>query len=196
MPYLSWFLMLVSWLWKNSACREGEPQPNSCKHFVYIKAIVGHLANLIIISSRVIFKFILLALCIKDHELMVNPAYGDHSSASSSSHVCPYLAMHGFPHAVHAAPSGSADSLPENGPFHRHPTSMGGQSSADMINSRSFPATEPQNSNWQQQHSFSFPLSGNNDQSASQFGLRLSRNDTSSQQRLGSFVHPHPLMHG
>ncbi|XP_010909243.1 E3 ubiquitin-protein ligase IPI1 [Elaeis guineensis] len=129
-------------------------------------------------------------------ELMGNPAYGDHSSASSSSHVCPYLAMHGFPHAVHAAPSSSADSLPENGPFHRHPSSMGGQSSADMINSHGFPATEPQNPNWQQQHSFTLPLSGNNDQSASQFGLRLSRNDTSSQQRLGSFVHPHPLMHG
>nr|XP_010905848.1 uncharacterized protein LOC105032943 isoform X1 [Elaeis guineensis] len=127
------------------------------------------------------------------HELMGNSAYGDHSSASSSSHACPYMAMHGLPHA---APSNSADSLPENGPFHRHPTSLGGQSSADMINSHSFPATEPQNHNWQQQHSFSFPLPGNSDQSASQFGLRLSRNDTGSQQRLGSFVHPHPLMHG
>ena len=180
---------------KYSACREGEPQPNSCKHSAYIKAIIRFLAKIIIISSA-IFMLILLALCIKDRELMGNPAYGDHSSASSSSHVCPYLAMHGFPHAVHAAPSSSADSLPENGPFHRHPSSMGGQSSADMINSHGFPATEPQNPNWQQQHSFTLPLSGNNDQSASQFGLRLSRNDTSSQQRLGSFVHPHPLMHG
>ncbi|XP_072964377.1 E3 ubiquitin-protein ligase IPI1-like isoform X2 [Typha angustifolia] len=127
------------------------------------------------------------------HELMGNSTFGDHSNASSSSHVCPYLSLHGFPHAMRA-PSGSADSVSESAQFHRHPTGLGGQSNVDMINSHIFSATEPQNQNWQQQHSF--PLSGNTDQSTSQFGVRLSRNDNSSQQRVGSFVHPHPLLHG
>ncbi|WOK95575.1 hypothetical protein Cni_G04282 [Canna indica] len=127
-------------------------------------------------------------------EFMNNSMFRDHSNSSSSSHICPYLALHSFPNAMRAAPLSSVDSLPDNGLFHQH--SLGGQTSSDMMNTHSFPATEPQNHNWQQQHSHSFPLSGNADQSASQYGVRMSRNDTSSQHRLGAFVHPHPLMHG
>ncbi|CAL9114351.1 E3 ubiquitin-protein ligase IPI1 [Musa acuminata AAA Group] len=130
------------------------------------------------------------------HEFMSNSMFRDHSNSSSSSHICPYLALHGFPNAMRAAPLSSADSIPENGLFHQHPSSLGGQSSSDMMNSHSFPSTEPQSHNWQQQHSPSFPLSGNVDQSASQYGVRMARNDTSSQHRLGSFVHPHHLIHG
>ncbi|URE23023.1 zinc finger, C3HC4 type, domain containing protein [Musa troglodytarum] len=130
------------------------------------------------------------------HEFMSNSMFRDHSNSSSSSHICPYLALHGFPNAMRAAPLSSADSIPENGLFHQHLSSLGGQSSSDMMNSHSFPSTEPQSHNWQQQHSPSFPLSGNVDQSASQYGVRMSRNDTSNQHRLGSFVHPHHLIHG
>ncbi|KAJ6834720.1 uncharacterized protein M6B38_333350 [Iris pallida] len=133
------------------------------------------------------------------HESLGNTSFGDHPSAPNSSHVCPYLALHGFPPHMHgAAPSSSADSVPENNPFPRHPSNFGGgPPSADMPNSHSFPPVEPQNHNWQQQHSLPFSLLGNaNDLSAAQFAPRLSRSDASGQQRLGSFVHPHPLVHG
>ncbi|KAJ6831972.1 uncharacterized protein M6B38_344915 [Iris pallida] len=132
------------------------------------------------------------------HELLGNTTFGDHPSAPSNSHVCPYLALHGFPHHMHApAPQSSGDSVPENNPFPRHPNNLGrGQSFADMLNSH-FPQAEPQNHNWQQQPSVPFSFLGNAaDQSVSQFAPRSSRNDTSSQPRLGSFIHPHPRMHG
>ncbi|KAJ6799882.1 uncharacterized protein M6B38_204040 [Iris pallida] len=132
------------------------------------------------------------------HESLGNATFGDHPSAPSSSNVCPYLALHGFPHRMHApAPQSSADSVPENNPFPRHLNNLGGgQPFADMPNSH-FPQAEPQNHNWQQQHSVPFSLLGNAaDQSASQFAPRSSRSDTSTQQRLGSFIHPHPHMHG
>ncbi|CAL9083661.1 unnamed protein product [Musa acuminata subsp. burmannicoides] len=131
------------------------------------------------------------------HEFMGNSMFQDPTNSSTSSHICPYLALHGFPNAMRAAPLSSADSVPDSGLFHQHPVSLGGQSSSDMMNSHSFPATEPpQTHSWQQQHPLSFPFSGNADQSASQYGVRMSRNDTGNQHRLGSFVHPHPLMHG
>ncbi|KAJ6844773.1 uncharacterized protein M6B38_293815 [Iris pallida] len=133
------------------------------------------------------------------HESLGNTTFGDHLSAPNSSHVCPYLALHGFPHHMHAAaPSSSADSVPESNPFPRHPSNFGGgQPSADMLNSHSFPPAEPQSHNWQQQHSLPFSLLGNtSEQSAALFAPRLSRSDASSQQRLGSFVHPHLLVHG
>lgn len=134
------------------------------------------------------------------HESLGNTTFVEHSNASSSStHACPYLALHGYPHAMHTTtPSSSAESVPENSTFSRHPANLGGgQPSADMLSSHSFNGTEPQNHTWQQQHSLPFSLLGNTaDQSASQFGPRLSRSDGSSQQRLGSFVHPHPILHG
>lgn len=133
------------------------------------------------------------------HESLGNTTYGDHTSASSSStHVCPYLAHHAYPHAMHTAnSSSSAVSVPENGTFPRRPANLGGDpSSADMLGSHSFTRTDTQNHNWQQ-HSRPFSTLGNTgDQSASQFGPRLSRNDASSQQRIGSFLHPHPVLHG
>ncbi|ONK56049.1 uncharacterized protein A4U43_C10F3610 [Asparagus officinalis] len=134
------------------------------------------------------------------HESLGNTTYGERSSASSSTHVCPYLALHGLPHAMHTMPSSSSiDSVPESNTFARHTTNLeGGQPSADMLNSHNFTSTEPHSHNWQQQqHSLPFSSLGNSaDQSASQFGPRLSRSDVSSQQRLGSFVHPYPLAHG
>ncbi|KAJ0969296.1 hypothetical protein J5N97_022173 [Dioscorea zingiberensis] len=129
------------------------------------------------------------------HELMGNIGFGDHSSASSSTQVCPYLAMHGFPHSIHTAPS-TADTVPDNGRFHRVATGLAGQSSTEMMNSHSYSAIEAQNHNWQQQPSLSFSISANVDQSASQLGLRLPRNDPGGQQGLGSFVHPRPFLHG
>ncbi|KAL0903720.1 hypothetical protein M5K25_028117 [Dendrobium thyrsiflorum] len=75
--------------------------------------------------------------------------FADLSSSSTSTHACPYLALH---HAMNVAHSSASVSVSENSPFHRHPTNLGVQS--------------------------------------------LSRNDTSNQQRLGSFVQAHPLLHG
>ncbi|XP_042412955.1 uncharacterized protein LOC122002007 [Zingiber officinale] len=128
------------------------------------------------------------------HEFMNNSMFRDHSNSSSSTHVCPYLALHGFPNAMRAATI-TSDSLPDNGLFHQHSISLGGQSSSEMMNTNSFPVTEPQNHNWQQPHSLSYPVSGNTE-IATQYGARMSRNDGSSQHRLGSFVHPNSLMHG
>uniref|UniRef100_A0A6V7QV47 RING-type domain-containing protein n=1 Tax=Ananas comosus var. bracteatus TaxID=296719 RepID=A0A6V7QV47_ANACO len=125
------------------------------------------------------------------HELMGNSTFGEHSNPSSSSHVCPYLALHGFSNSMHGT-SSSADSVPESASFHRHPV----QSNPDMISPHIFPPTEPQNHNWHQQHSPAFPLSGNPDQPPSQYGGRLPRNESSSHQRMGSFIHPHHLIHG
>ncbi|PKA61619.1 hypothetical protein AXF42_Ash018232 [Apostasia shenzhenica] len=126
------------------------------------------------------------------HEPLGSGTFRDHSSSTGGTHVCPYLAGLGFPHSTHAAPSSSSDSVPENTPFHRH-----SQTSAEILNPHSFSATQPQNHNWQQQPpSNSVPLVGNSDQPTAQFGLRLPRNDTTNQQRLGSFVHSRPLIHG
>ncbi|OAY80448.1 hypothetical protein ACMD2_05773 [Ananas comosus] len=129
--------------------------------------------------------------CPFHHELMGNSTFGEHSNPSSSSHVCPYLALHGFSNSMHGT-SSSADSVPESASFHRHPV----QSNPDMISPHIFPPTEPQNHNWHQQHSPAFPLSGNPDQPPSQYGGRLPRNESSSHQRMGSFIHPHHLIHG
>lgn len=128
------------------------------------------------------------------HETLGNGSFGDLSSASNSTHACPYLALH---HALNIAHSSASVSVPENSPFHRHPTNLGVQPSVEMLNPHNFSATEAQNSNWPQQSPPpSMSLVGNSDHSTSPYGLRLSRNDTSNQQRLGSFVHPHPLLHG
>ncbi|XP_020587672.1 uncharacterized protein LOC110029635 [Phalaenopsis equestris] len=129
------------------------------------------------------------------HEALGNGTFGDLSSSSTSTHACPYLALH---HAMNMAHSSTSISVPENSLFHRHPTNMGAQPSVEMRNPHSFSATEVQNSNWPQQSAPpSISLNGNSDHSASLYGLsRLSRNDTSNQPRVGSFVQAHPLIHG
>ncbi|KAH0448812.1 hypothetical protein IEQ34_022612 [Dendrobium chrysotoxum] len=133
-----------------------------------------------------------------NHESLGSSSFGDHSSGSGSSHVCPYQALHGFAHhPMHTAPSSSSDSVLENSHFHRHPTGLGGQPQAEMLNPHSFSSTDPPNHNWQQQPPpLPVPLATNSEQPTSQYGLRLPRNDTNNPQRLGSFMHAHPLPHG
>lgn len=127
------------------------------------------------------------------HEPLGSSTLGDHTNASTSTHACPYLALH---QAVHVAHSSASISVPETASFHRHPTNLGVQPSAEMLNSHNFSATDAQNSNWPQlSPPLSMPLVGNSDHATSPFGLRLSRSDTINQQRLGSFVHAHPILH-
>lgn len=104
----------------------------------------------------------------------------DHSNASSSTHVCPYMGLHGFPPTIHPAPSSYTDSTPENAQFPHHADSLARQSTSYMINSNGS-TTDVRNYDWLQQPP------------ASHSGMRLSRDATSYQQRLGSYVHPHPI---
>lgn len=130
------------------------------------------------------------------HEPLSSSVFGDLSSSSGAAQLCPYPALHGFPHPMHAAPSSSSDHVPENTHFHRHSSSLGAQPSAhEMLNPRSFTSAEPPTHSWQQQPPpLSMPLASNSDH---HYGPRLSRTDTNNHpQRLGSFVHPHPLPHG
>lgn len=132
------------------------------------------------------------------HDLLGSAAFGEQLNTSSGTHVCPYLALHGFPHAIHPTPSNSADAAPDGASFHWHPSGLG-PSSNDAINAHGYSATEPRHHNWQQA-SIPFSMSGNTlnnaEQPTSQFASRLSRNDSASQQRLGSFIHPFPLIQG
>ncbi|KAJ1269405.1 hypothetical protein BS78_07G208900 [Paspalum vaginatum] len=59
---------------------------------------------------------------------------GDHSSAASSSLVCPYLALRGFLHPVHV-PS-TSNSGAESTSFHRHSTGLEGHAAPDLRFSR------------------------------------------------------------
>ncbi|XP_077250121.1 E3 ubiquitin-protein ligase IPI1-like [Tasmannia lanceolata] len=133
------------------------------------------------------------------HDLLGSAAFGDLSNASISTHVCPYLMLHGFSHAIHPTPSNATDTIPDTASFNRHPTGLGGPSAGDVMNSHSFSVTDPRHHNWQQA-SHPFPVSGstlnNTEQPASQLASRLSRSDPSGQQRVGSFVHPLPFVHG
>lgn len=61
---------------------------------------------------------------------------GDHSSAASSSLVCPYLALRGFLHPVHV-PS-SSNSGAESASFHRHPIGLEGHATPDLSNAQVF----------------------------------------------------------
>lgn len=120
-------------------------------------------------------------------------AFGDLSS-STSTHACPYLALH---HAMNIAHSSGSVSFPENPPFPRNPANSGVQSAVEMLNPHNFSAAEAQNSNWSPQSAPpSISLVGNSDHSTSSYGVRFSRNDTVNQHRLGSFVHAHPLPNG
>ncbi|WVZ91946.1 hypothetical protein U9M48_038053 [Paspalum notatum var. saurae] len=94
---------------------------------------------------------------------------GDHSSAASSSLVCPYLALRGFLHPVHV-PS-TSNSGAESTSFHRHSTGLEGHGPPDLSNAQVFHATESRNHD------------------------RFSRYDSSSQQRSRSYAHHHPLIH-
>ncbi|PAN36475.1 hypothetical protein PAHAL_6G286500 [Panicum hallii] len=91
---------------------------------------------------------------------------GDHSSAASSSLVCPYLALRGFLHPVHV-PS-TSNSGAESTSFHRHSTGLEGHATPDLR----------------------IP-----DHSMAPFGIGLPRYDTSSQQRSRSYARHHPLIH-
>lgn len=129
-------------------------------------------------------------------EPLGSSSFGDRSSSSGSTHVCPYLALHGFPRPMHTAPSSSSDHVPENSHFHRHSIALAGQPPTELLNLHSFTSAEPPNHNWQQQPSpLSMPpLASNSDH---QYGLRLPRTDTGNHQsRQGSFVHSHPHQHG
>ncbi|KAK8914286.1 hypothetical protein KSP39_PZI023790 [Platanthera zijinensis] len=128
------------------------------------------------------------------HDPSGSSTLGDLSSASTSIHACPYLALHQDMHVAH---SSASISIPEAAPFHRHPANLGVQPSSEMLNSHSYSSTEAQNSSWPQlPPALSIPLVGNSDHVAAPYGLRLSRNDMSNLQRLGFFVHAHPLPHG
>ncbi|XXG78813.1 hypothetical protein AAC387_Pa08g2671 [Persea americana] len=132
-------------------------------------------------------------------DFLGSAAFGDHSTASSSTHVCPYLSLHGHPRAIHPQSSNSGDLVHDVTPFHRHPSVLGISSSNDVINSQGFSATESRQHNWQQASlPFSVPgtILNSAEQHASQLASRLSRNDSAGQQRLGSFVHPFHITHG
>ncbi|XP_020580067.1 uncharacterized protein LOC110024438 [Phalaenopsis equestris] len=126
------------------------------------------------------------------HEPMGIISFGEHSSASVSSHICPYQALHGFPHhPMSTQPSIPSDSVSENSHFHPHLTGLGGQPPAEVHNLHSL--TEPPGQNWPQQPPpLPVPVAANSDQSTFQYRLMLSRNDTNNPQRIGTFVHPHP----
>uniref|UniRef100_A0A1D1ZEJ7 RING-H2 finger protein ATL5 n=1 Tax=Anthurium amnicola TaxID=1678845 RepID=A0A1D1ZEJ7_9ARAE len=118
------------------------------------------------------------------HDLSRSASLGDSGASGSSTHVCPYLALHGFHHAVHMhpAPSNPADTLADTGLFHRHVTGITGRSSVDMMNPQNFTA-EPQHHNWQQPPSATFPVLGASDQSASHNMASRFPRDSSGQQR-------------
>ncbi|XP_058092769.1 E3 ubiquitin-protein ligase IPI1-like isoform X2 [Magnolia sinica] len=132
------------------------------------------------------------------HDMLGTAAFGDHSNASSSTHVCPYLALHGFSHSIHPVPSNATDAVSDATSFHQHVTGLGVPSSSDMLNSHGFSAAEPRH-NWQQA-SLPFPVSGGSlntaEQPTSQLASRLSRSDSGGPQRLGSSVQPLPFIHG
>ncbi|KAL5979899.1 hypothetical protein ACLOJK_039011 [Asimina triloba] len=137
-----------------------------------------------------------------DHDILGNAAIVDHPNVSTGAHVCPYLALHGFPHAIHPIPSNAMDAVSDSASFHRHPTGLGGPPAGATLNSHVFSNPEqrqPTHHNWQQP-SVPFPVSGgalsNTDQPMSQLGSRLSRNDLNSPQRTGSFLQPLPFIHG
>ncbi|KAK1259944.1 hypothetical protein QJS04_geneDACA021494 [Acorus gramineus] len=122
------------------------------------------------------------------HDLLGGAAFGDHPGASISAHVCPYLALHGYSHIMHRAPSNAMEPVPDSGLYRRHPSGAGGPSSNEVLSSHGFPASEPpRHHNWPA-HAPSFPVSGSLldsvDQSGPQLISRLSRNNTSSHQRV------------
>ncbi|VAI74626.1 unnamed protein product [Triticum turgidum subsp. durum] len=125
------------------------------------------------------------------------PSYhtvADHSSAASSSLVCPYLSLRGFLHPVHV-PLGS-NSGAEGASFHRHPTSLEGHAAPDLGNTQAaFHATEPRILDSEHRYLTNLPVSGIPDHSVAPFGIGLPRYETSSQQRSRPYVHHHPLVH-
>jgi len=118
---------------------------------------------------------------------------GDHSSAASSSLVCPYLALRGFLHPVHV-PS-TSNSGAESTSFHRHSTGLEGHATPDLSNAQVFHATESRNHDSEHRHLSNIPVSGIPDHSMTPFGIGLPRYDTSSQQRSRSYARHHPLIH-
>ncbi|KAM3210300.1 hypothetical protein ACQJBY_064357 [Aegilops geniculata] len=125
------------------------------------------------------------------------PSYhtvADHTSAASSSLVCPYLSLRGFLHPVHV-PLGS-NSGAEGASFHRHPTSLEGHAAPDLGNTQAaFHATEPRILDSEHRYLANLPVSGIPDHSVAPFGIGLPRYETSSQQRSRPYVHHHPLVH-
>ncbi|KAK3123942.1 hypothetical protein QOZ80_8AG0638330 [Eleusine coracana subsp. coracana] len=115
---------------------------------------------------------------------------GDHSSAASSSLVCPYLALRGFLHPVHVPSSSGAESTS----FHRHSTGLEGHATTDLSNSQAFQAAESRNHDSEHRYLSSLPVSGIPDHSVTPFGLGPPRYDSSSQ-RSRSYAHHPPLIH-
>ncbi|XP_066351094.1 E3 ubiquitin-protein ligase IPI1-like isoform X1 [Miscanthus floridulus] len=129
-------------------------------------------------------------------EREAEPTYhttGDHSSAASSSLVCPYLALRGFVHPVHV-PS-TSNSGAESTSFHRHSTGLEGHATPDLNNAPVFHATESRNHDSEHRHLSNLPVSGIPEYSMTPFGIGLPRYDSGSQPRLRSYVHHHPLIH-
>ncbi|CAA6668130.1 unnamed protein product [Spirodela intermedia] len=98
-----------------------------------------------------------------NHDPLRSTSFGD-----STSHVCPYLALHG-----HHAPSNPADPLPDTGSFHRHLADLAGQPPGAMMSAHTQGFAEPQHHSWQPHPSASLPLPGSGDQAAAHMGLRL-----------------------
>ncbi|ERN06435.1 uncharacterized protein LOC18434631 [Amborella trichopoda] len=130
-----------------------------------------------------------------------NTPFPDILPASSSAHICPYLALNGFSNLIHHPPpsNGSDTAAADAASFHRHPSSAGVAATGDMLGSHVFIATEPRHHNWPQP-SLPIPATGtlhnSGDQPASQSASRSTRNEPNGPQRFGSFVHPLPFLHG
>ncbi|KAM0890333.1 hypothetical protein ACQ4PT_027139 [Festuca glaucescens] len=118
---------------------------------------------------------------------------GDHSSAASSSLVCPYLSLRGFLHPMHVPSSSNPGT--EGPSFHRHPTGAEGHASPDLRDAQGFHATESRNLDSEHRYLSNLPVSGIPDHSVPPFGIGLPRYETSSQQRSRPYVHHHPLVH-
>ncbi|KAG8087813.1 hypothetical protein GUJ93_ZPchr0010g7730 [Zizania palustris] len=117
----------------------------------------------------------------------------NHSSAASSSVVCPYLALRGFLHPVHVPSSSSSGA--ENSSFHRHPTGLESHAAPDMSNAHIFHSAESRNHDNDHRYLSNVPMSGIHDHPVAPFGIGLPRYDSSSQQRSRSYAHHHPLFH-
>lgn len=118
---------------------------------------------------------------------------GDHSSAASSSLVCPYLALRGFLHPVNV-PS-TSNSGAESTSFHRHSTGLEGHVTPDLNNAPVFHATESRNHDSEHRHLSNLPVSGTPEYSMTPFGIGVPRYDSGSQQGFRSYAHHHPLIH-
>ncbi|CAN6468880.1 unnamed protein product [Victoria cruziana] len=127
--------------------------------------------------------------------------FADHASASSTTHACPYLALHAFVQPVHQPSSSSnSDTVADVTAFHHHWAGLSGP--ADIATSHGFPGTELHH-NWEP-HSPPFsPTSGlmqSSDQASAPTAAtqRSSRTsfDSDGLPRIGAFLPPFLFGHG